>query len=70
MFVDGNGNSLSTSNFIVIDPWLNDTFEFDIFVGKILLLKTLRVIFLNYKIFLKVSKTNFFNIFYLYSSKL
>ena len=45
MFVDGNGNSLSTSNFIVIDPWLNDTFEFDIFVGKILLLKTLRVIF-------------------------
>ena len=70
MFVDGNGNSLSTSNFIVIDPWLNDVFEFDIFVGKILLLKTLRVIFLNYKIFLKVSKTNFFNIFYLYSSKL
>lgn len=70
MFVDGNGNSLSTSNFIVIDPWLNDTFEFDIFVGKILLLKTLRVIFLNYKIFLKVPKTNFFDIFYLYSSKL
>ena len=70
MFVDGNGNSLSTSNFIVIDPWLNDVFEFDIFVGKILLLKTLRVTFLNYKIFLKVSKTNFFNIFYLYSSKL
>lgn len=30
MFVDGNGNSLSTSNFIVIDPWLNDVFEFDI----------------------------------------
>ena len=51
MFADVTVNSLSS---IVIDPWLGDVFQFDIFVGKTLLLKTLKAISLNCKSYLKV----------------